>query len=234
MNAAAINVAVFGSCRVVAPALSMAREGFAISNRDNLWYTHSVPEALQKIDVLTARLALEPDQVAWVVDTASHPADLSHVRPDYFDATDVAILEVSSSRVLHAGRLILHPTSVGKLERMGTPIAHEMQELTESESFEAMQRFVDRFPAVVFVTPIVLSPDMRTPIAARVRLRDQIVAFCSLPSAKGARWYDPMPAIQALGPQVALVDNNHYADPGYQAVRRELLAMLGAPAALQG
>lgn len=223
-----LHVAVFGSCRAVASIVPLQKSGVEIVNRDNLWYTHSAPETLQKIDLLTGARRLPAETLPFVVDDNPHPADWSSVGPGYFAGTDVALVELSSSRVLRGDGVLLHPTCVNKLEAKGMSFPHELRELSDEESWTAMERLSERFPKLLFMTPILLALDLQRGVAARQRIHDLTAAFCAGNRERRVGFYDPMTAIKALGAKRALIDNSHFSEAGFNAVRRDLHQRLRA------
>jgi hypothetical protein len=224
-----VKVAVLGSCRVVNPLRPLNGRRIDIVNADNLWYTHSAPEAVQKVELLTSALRLDPALMPFVAGDEPAPADLSHARPDYFAGTEVAVVEVSASRVRRtADGALLHAVAVAAMEAAGKIQAHELHALSEAEETAALDRLCAAFPAVLLVSPIVLAPGLREVNPARDRLRQSLADYCVRRGSASVVSFDPMTVVAALGSDQALSDNNHFSRLGMAAVRQALVERIAA------
>lgn len=224
MSKGLAKVTVLGSCRVVNPLRALDGRRIDIVNADNLWYTHSAPEAVQKVGLLTSALQLDPALMRFVAGVEPAPPDLTHARPDYFEGTEVAVVEVSANRVRRtADGALLHSVAVAAMEAAGKTQAHEVQVLSDAEEADALDRLCAAFPAVLFVSPIVLAPGLREVNPTRDHLRRTLSTYCARRRSPSVVSFDPMTVVDALGAEQALSDNNHYSRLGMAAVRQALV-----------
>jgi hypothetical protein len=233
---------------VATPAILAHRRGrLVVRNADQRWYTHTVAETLQKIDILTGRFQVPDTLAPLLVDIASIGAeDAAEVlkeakaNPAYFEGVQLAIVEVSTRRTFDLNGAYLHATSVQKF-RTAENAADERDIIGRAQEYyvdfdrlkEQVLELASKFPRVMFYLAIERGKDLAPGSApGRKSLND---FFRNLANGETITVFDPNTWIDAYGVKKALTDNNHfsaeYANVLSQHLIRRVEAMMKPKAA---
>jgi hypothetical protein len=243
-------VAAIGTCRIFSPLSYLERDNQIDPVRDPVrWYTHSIPEAIQKIRILKGEVAITPSLVPLVAYEADHfETDL--FRPDYYEASEVFVVEVSSINTVQWRNLELQRwclkaafeaggVDYSRLLRLlkAPPESRELSDIPEAlRSLATEARQVTQTPDAMMTglyqlremlrRPLVLVPTLNVdgsdgkPIRERAQIDDVLRRFSE---AAGETFFDPLPIARGYGITEALTDgSSHYARPFLEVLRDRL------------
>jgi hypothetical protein len=89
-------VGAIGTCRIFSPLHYLERNTRIIAVKDPLkWYTHSIPEAIQKIRIIRGEVTIPSNLVPFIVYEVDR-FDPGLYRPGYYEAAEVFVIEVSA------------------------------------------------------------------------------------------------------------------------------------------
>jgi hypothetical protein len=98
-------VAAIGTCRIFLPLRYLEVSNQIVPIADPVrWYTHSIPEAIQKVRIIKGEMAIPPNLVPLLAYEVNH-FDTTLFRPDYFGAADIFVTEVSSINTVRSGEI---------------------------------------------------------------------------------------------------------------------------------
>jgi hypothetical protein len=233
-------VAAIGTCRIFAPLKYLEVGNQIVPIRDPVnWYTHSIPEAIQKVRIIKAEMAIPAFLVPLLAYEVDH-IDTTLFRPDYYEAADIFVIEVSSINTVQwrdfelqrwcmkfaflAGgidyrrlvRLLNTPPATRDLANIPEALrslAAEARQTTQTP--DAMMaglyqlREILGRPLILVATLNVNGSDGK-PFPERVQINDVLRRFCE---EAGETFFDPLPIAHDYGITEALADNSHYAKP---------------------
>lgn len=237
------SVAAFGSCRAISPVYSAHRRGkLNFVNIDQRWYTHTPPEVLQKIEILTGRCNVFPRYAELIIDVASIGGgvaesflDRGDIRPDYFGKVDAAIVEISTARLYEVDGYALNQTSFLKAaEAPDGALAEDLKHVGQrwmplEEIREGAVKIAAMFPRTIYQLQIERGAGMsNTANVNRKRLND---VMRDLADGKRIFCFDPNLYFDDFGVEEALEDINHFTPKFASHLSGKLVELLSAQVA---
>jgi hypothetical protein len=242
-------VGAIGTCRIFSPLHYLERNTRIIAVKDPLkWYTHSIPEAIQKIRIIRGEVTIPSSLVPFIVYEVDRFDPLLY-RPGYYEAAEVFVIEVSAINTVQwrnvelqrwcmrdafqaAGidysrllRLLNAPPESRNLSGVPEALRYLAAESRQRrQTPEAMMsglyqlRQILQRPLVIVGALNVDGSDGK-PIPERAQINDVVRSFCE---ETGETFFDPLPVIRDYGISEALTDSNHYATPFLDVLKDRL------------
>jgi hypothetical protein len=243
-------VAAIGTCRVFLPLSYLELNNRIVPIRDPVrWYTHSIPEAIQKIRIIKGEMAI-PSRLVPLVAYEVERFDTGLFRPGYYEAAEVFVIEVSSINTVQWRNLELQRWCMkAAFETAGVdyrrlvrllntpPESRDLSDIPEAlRRLAAESRQVTQTPdammtglyqlqeilqrPLVLVAILNLEGSDGKPIPERVQINEVLRAFCE---EAGETFFDPLPVVRDYGITEALTDtSSHYARPFLEVLKDRL------------
>ncbi len=229
-----LTVSAIGSCRVFTPINTQRSLGkINVAHGGAEWYTHTTREALQKLKIVQRKVTVPDELVPLVVETNDkkwHPEAHS---PDFYDKTDVFVVEICSRKIFSGSEFYFQQWCVQKvLHEQDTPQAllqkvndADKRVQSQAEVLKDMKLLCDRLgKPVIFVSHINVPMANGKPFVERNAIRDILQSFCA--SDPRAVFFDPTPTVQQHGVADALIDSGHYKPDFNKVIGAELFDLI--------